>query len=48
MLFVNYFLENGMGVKFWRMSKKIGFDIVAQLKILGKKEMCGDEQERGN
>lgn len=39
---VNYFLKNGIAVKFWRMSKKLGFDIAAQLKMLGKKDVCGD------
>lgn len=42
MPYVNYFLKNGIAVKFWKMSKKLGFSIAAQLKILGKKEVCGD------
>lgn len=42
MPYVNYFLKNEIAVKFWRMSRKLGIDIDAQLKMLGKKEVWGD------
>lgn len=42
MPYVNYLLKHGITVKFWRICKKLGFDIAAQLKMLGKKEVCGD------
>lgn len=32
-----FFLRNGIAVKFLRMSKKLSFNIAAQLKMLGKK-----------
>lgn len=37
-----FFLKNGIAVKFWRMSKKLGFDIAAQLKMLGVWRLMGE------
>jgi len=41
-LYVNFFLKNGVAVKFWKTSKKWSFDIAAKLKMIGRKKVYGD------